>query len=284
MPVTSNVELIRRRLTTQSIQRQYHLFGNATEAEVLAYIGNLPQTVAGMALTQIEAEENTQIVGEWLLNANYGAIPPGSPLTPQTLGTVEYEFNFVAPSGRIKRSLQTISATPRAGQVAPNWDGLIGVVDGPDGLQVEGIDVSPPPETFSLRYAAPNGIVTSAYQSIVENMVGKVNSFTFASRFPAGSLFLTRVNGRVTTRISQTQSQNSWNLEFGFAYSANAANIPVGSITVPSKLGWHLLWTFDTPEQDAGARFNVLQPHTAYVERIYDTADFRQLGLPGYTL
>lgn len=283
MPVTS-VELIGRRLNSNSIQRVYHFHGPATESEVLSHIPTLPQTVAGMPLAQVESEEVGDISGDWVTTLFYGSAAPGQALTPQSSGTVEYEFNFQAPGGRLKRSLQTVSSHPRPGQTAPPFNNLMGMVQGEQGLINEGIDFSPPAETFALRYAASTGVVTTAYQDLVENMVGKVNSSNFAAgRFAAGELFLTRVSGRVTTRVSTTQSQNSWNIEFGFAYSPNATNLAIGAITIPTKLGWHLVWTWDTPEEDAGGRFTVLQPHTAYVERVFDTADFKLLGLPGYT-
>lgn len=278
----SSVEIIGRRVTPTSIQRKYHFHGPAIESEVIAHYPTLPQSVAGMPLSQAEAEEVRDIHGDWVATLTYGALPPGRPLQPQPIGTAEYEFNFVMPSAQIKRSLANVSRTPRAGEAAPDFKGLIGIVEGPDGLQVEGIDISPPAETFSLSYSAQAGVVTAGYQALVLSMVGTVNSATFAG-IAAGQLLLTRVTGGVTSRISRVSSQNSWNIKFGFAYSPNAFNLLVGTITVPVKLGWHLLWTFDTPVPDVAARMTIPQPHTAYVEQIYGTADFRQLGIPGYT-
>ena len=70
-----------------------------------------------------------------------------------------------------------------------------------------------------------------------------------------------------------------WEIAFKFAASPNVTNLDVGGITVSSKKGWEYLWVRFRDADDAAAKSLVKRPAAAYVERVYESADFSTLGI-----
>jgi hypothetical protein len=282
VPVSS-VELIGRSLNATSVTRQYYLHGPADESEVYQELGTAPQFVAGLPLADISADEEEEIAGDWRAQVTWG-VPDGQPPPPQALNTVEYRFNFQAPSAHITQSLETIrwakpgganftDSASAAAAAIPVFDGAINVVDDGGKNRVEGIDLAPAPEVFTLNYATETGFITRAYQILVESMVGHVNESPFFG-CDTGTLLLARVSGGKS-------AQNAWNIEFGFSFVSNATDIPVGeNIVVDEKEGHDLLWVYYTPEEQANYYGIIPRPEAAYVERIWPRADFNDLDLP----
>lgn len=282
MPV-SRVELIGRTIdnsnTTTVVTRRYHIHGPAEEDEVAQSIGELPLKINGLPYLESHAREIDEIAGDWDVTVVWG-----SQLDPNTS---EYRFNFTAPSAHISQSLETYSYTTPEGTDtnhnavnAPFHDGAINVVSDGGKKRVEGIDLGPPPEVFTLTWAAENTIITDGYQRIVEDVVGTVNAFDYRGR-PAGSLLLSRVSGGRTGR-------DVWAIEFGFSYIANSVSIPVGSgMTVaspggglPAKRGHDLLWIYYGEAEDNDYGDIMKQPVAAYVERVWPYSNFDVLQLP----
>lgn len=273
MPVTGN-ELWGRSLSSDGAKRLYKLHGPATEDEVSDWIvAHAPDFVGGFPFASFSAEEDEDTAGDWDVQVDWGK--PAVPKSLQQPGKAEFRFNFVAPGGHIYRSLQTISRTILPGaskdDIPPKFGGLINVVSDDGKYRAEGLNLSPPPETYSLSYTF-NGGITDEYEATVRSLAGKVNSVPFRNQ-PAGSVQLVRVSGGRT-------SENQSTVEFGFSFVENAVNIPVGDITVPAKDGHDLLWALNREKTDVAAGMVVIVPIAAYVERVFPRADLNLLNLP----
>lgn len=276
MPVTL-VEVIGRSLDAYSITRQYYLHGPATEDEVYTVLSSQPAFLGAFPLSEFSAVEEDEIAGDWHGTVKWA---PSNKPPPQEPNTVEYRFNFTAPSAHITQSLETILYSTATGSNvdpaavgAPKFDGAINVVIDGGKKRVEGFDLAPPPEVFTLIFATETGFITRDYQRVVEGLVGHVNSEPFYD-CPVGSLLLARVSGGKS-------ADDAWSIEFGFSYIANATDIPVGDdIVVAEKDGHDLLWTFYDDNEDANYYDVIPRPRAAYVERIWPRADFADLDFP----
>lgn len=270
----SGLEIRPRRITNDGVVRMYHVTDAPTEDDLVAYIATLPGTVGGWPFSGYEAEEIEDCEGadEYFATVNWGnTSPPEQP----TAGTSSYKFSYQAPSGHIKRSLFTISDTPDE-DIFPfslPLNGALHVVDyGTADMRVEGLDLQPPAEVFSIPYTDVDAVINGTYQALVRSLCGKVNNSTFLG-MAAGECMLVRVDGQRTNRL--------WNLDFGFAYIANSTNIPVGDvIVVPAKDGMDYLWALDVTTTDGTAKSLITKPGCAYVERVWERADLNALNLP----
>lgn len=260
-------------------------------AEALALA---PTAIGGLPRRNIQFEESDSRNGFWEFTVNYGSNAERPALDA---GEIEWEFNFSAPSFHASHSLATISATglgtiteKQAGggtvsvsYAAEPFYGAVNVAKENGQFRVEGVQLSPPPETFSIRYAAPNAVVTAAYL----RRLGEICSFAPVNEtgvslilpgvvglvsYAAGELMLVRATG-------SRRNSDSWQFSFGFAASPNQTAIDVGGITVPAKKGHEYLWLYygETAENTTGNL--IKRPVAAYVEQMYRTSEFRDLGI-----
>ena len=73
---------------------------------------------------------------------------------------------------------------------------------------------------------------------------------------------------------------DDWEIAFKFAASPNVSSLSIGGgITVSAKKGWEYLWVRFADAEDTSANALVKRPIAAYVERVYESADFTLLGL-----
>lgn len=250
----------------------YRVEGATSEQDVVDWVGfNVDATVAGFPFADFTAEEDDEILNEYNVTVEWGQPEQGG---GQTIETVEYKFNYQAPSAHVYQSLQTIAAytDPKFGfSFGPDrFKGSINVVVDGGKYRVEGFNLPAPNETFTLSYKTAS--LSGAYQALVEGMCGKVNSVAFRGK-NAGELMLCRVTGGRGT-------SGQWYIDYGFAYTANDTNIPVGDIIVTAKDGWDLLWTFYGTGVSSDVDGLVKTPNIAFVERIFKRADFAALALP----
>lgn len=258
-----------RSVTNSRISRQYTVENANDENDVINFVATLPTSIGGLPFTDFSAEESEEIEGMYHLTVNWAKS------NNQTQNSVDYRFSFLAPSAHVYQSLETI-ATYRNTSVYPtaavNWGGAINVVNDGGRNRVEGMQLATPAENFKLTYVTSNAVVNGAYQNLVNSLCGKVNSTTFRG-YPAGSIMLVRAEGG-------RNSAGVWTLDFGFALSENATNIPVGAITVSAKDGWDLLWVYYVTSKDNTANSSAKIPGAAYIERVYKRADLNLLNLP----
>jgi hypothetical protein len=72
---------------------------------------------------------------------------------------------------------------------------------------------------------------------------------------------------------------DAWSITFNFAGSPNTASQTIGDITGISKYGWDYLWVRYADFVDSFAYSLVKRPIGVYVERVYQPADFSDLGI-----
>jgi hypothetical protein len=258
-------------VSNDKITREYRLEDVENETDVVDFVATLPETIAELPFGDFSAKEIEEEDGSYDLTVTYG---PSR--TSQKHNTVEYKFSFQAPSAHIYQSLATI-ATYFDEDVypfgAPNYYGAINVVTDGGKDKVEGIQLPTPTETFKLSYVTDNSVITPEYQRLVRSLCGKVNSDQFRGE-AAGSIMLVRCDGG-------RNNSGTWNIDFGFGYSANVTNLDIGAnFIVEAKDGWDLLWCRYRTDKDATAKTPVKRPCAGYVERVYERADLNLLNLP----
>ena len=103
-------------------------------------------------------------------------------------------------------------------------------------------------------------------------LTGKVNNSTFKT-FAAGEVLFLGSTG-------QRRGREDFEITYNFAASPNIASIVfTPNITVLNKEGWDYMWLYYADEVDDDAHRIVRRPRAAYVERVYERADFGLLGL-----
>ena len=179
----------------------------------------------------------------------------------------QYTFETGGATAHITQSLGTIARYAAAGQTAPDFQGAIGV----NGDSIDGTDITIPVYNFTETRKMFASTVTAEYKLALFMATGKVNNAQFKG-FAAGEVLFLGASG------SKTGAEH-WEIAYKFAASPNVTNLPVGPITVASKKGWEYLWVRFRDANDGAAKTLVKRPAAAYVERVYESADFSTLGI-----
>lgn len=285
-------ELRPRSGTESEPTRTYRVEGCADEDDALDWIAdNTPDTIYGLDRAGANYREDmevgtydangVQLTTAFDVTVRYGL--NGVIMFPIGSGQIDYEFNFRAQPFKAVQSLATIGShvaidteselnpqPPLIGP-APDFGGAINVTQDGGKQVVAGQDLQAPAPTFTIVHYPRNTVITSAYRSAVEAMVGTVNGATYYGK-PAGSLMLVGCSGGA-------RDARNWNIRFEFAHIPNRINIPVGDIVVPAKDGFDLLWVYYEDGVDTLARSPVKRPRAAYVERVLYRSLFSGLGL-----
>jgi hypothetical protein len=179
----------------------------------------------------------------------------------------QYTFETGGATAHVTQSLQTIARYAADGETAPNFNGAIGV----NGDNIDGTDVTVPIYNFAETHKMAASTVTASYKAALFAATGKVNNASFKG-FSSGEVLFLGASGSKT-------GLDKWEIAFKFAASPNVTNLDVGGITVSSKKGWEYLWVRFRDADDAAAKSLVKRPSSAYVERVYESADFSTLGI-----
>jgi len=275
MPASFSEKYDSRTITTdgdgapESAEFVYTLHGvsNETDARVLA-INSTPGTYVNLTRRNITLEPihidttNTDAC-IWDVTVQYDRRERDE---PEPGDEPTFSFDTSGGSQHITQSKQNISRTAASGE-APDYKGAIGVTQN----GVEGVDITVPVYTFTYTYYLAPERVTQSFRAILFVLTGKVNSGPFRG-FSGGEVLFLGASGSI-------RRGEKWELTLRFAASQNRTNINVGSITVPSKKGWEYLWVRYTEHEDKTAKMLVQQPIAAYVEQVYDEADFSPLEI-----
>jgi len=148
-----------------------------------------------------------------------------------------------------------------------------GDIIGMDG-GVNGIDITMPVMNFSETHYFRASKVSTAYKKRLAELTGTVNDGKFKGYDPGEVLFL----GASGTRQGK-HSDDDWEITFRFAVSPNRKNLKVGDLIVKEKLGWDYLWVRYADDISKDRKSLVKKPEAAYVERVYQAADFGGLGI-----
>lgn len=253
------------RIETDSRERSFLATGSSDEEDIKsAAESTLPFTDGGLGNRRIAVEPIDSNQGFWEVRADYRS---SSPVTPPEVGQSAFEFEIGTTSSHITQSKATVGGYAPAGAPSmPDFDEAIGVTQ--DG--VDGCDTLVPEARFSETHYLSSAFVTAAYRRTLRTLTGKVNSGAFRDHAAGEVLFLGARGGK-------RANDDVWEVTFSFATSDNATGLSVGAITGIAKGGWEYLWVYYEPVVSADRI--ALQPAFAYVERVYDSADFSALGI-----
>lgn len=224
------------------------------------------ETFGGIPLQDVDAR-NELVQGTWWeVAAIYSLTSP----TFFNTGSVQYEFSFTAPVGRVYYSLETRSITG-ADDFAWPTNSFGNKIRG-QGDDEEGIDLPNPSPTNSWIFNIAQGSVTTAYQQGIEAIMGSVNSTNFKGR-AADTMRLIGCNGGA-------RNDKDWSIRFDFQFSANRSNVVLNGITVPSIHGHNLVWDYSKEETITvdSEEHSVRRPTAIVVERVFERVNFSVLG------
>jgi len=247
---------------------KYVAMGSSDDVEVRSQAeSQLPTAYDGVGNRRIRVEPVDSNHGLWEVTASYRT-NESQQESPQA-GDSSYAFDTTGGTQHITQSKQTVSGYGAPGIPAiPDFDEAIGVTE--DG--VEGVDVTIPVFSYTETHFIPAASVTSGYVNTLFQLTGKVNASGFKG-FAAGEMLFLGASG------AKRASEDFWEITYRFACSANATGLAVGPITGIAKKGWEYLWALYEDVEDDDAKRIVKRPVAAYVERVYDTANFGGLGI-----
>ncbi len=271
-----------------SLELMFKVFGSMDEAEVRAFLESqfpnpyeMTSAFFGTINLLIQSYEvemiGTMQGGIWQGKADYGK------RKPRQTGDLVLSFDGTGGTKHITVSKQTrrsygldqeLSPQPEI----PSFNQAIGV----NGDSVAGCDITVPVFKFTYTYYAPTAIVTDDYIKLIMEMTGKTNDTAWKMFRPCEVLFL--------GPTGQPRGFDDWEIAFHFV-----ANSFVSGISIPIT-GEHLLDSSLDPIAVDGhdylwVRFQDIvggtltnktlmkRPVNAYVERVYDQAEFTTLGI-----
>lgn len=195
--------------------------------------------------------------GVWECAVQYSEIESDSQFTFDTGGGTQH----------IAQSLQTVGGYAAAGEVAPDFQGAIGVNDD----QVQGTDITVPVYNFTETHYIDDSLVTGGYKATLFSLTGRVNNAGFKG-FAAGEVLFLGASGA-------KRGFDDWEITFRFAASPNVSGLSLGSINGINKEGWQYLWVRFSDDEDASSSTLIKKPIAAYVEQVYEYGNFAGLGI-----
>ena len=252
------------------IEIPYLVFEAADEDAALAAARTkaASRTVSGMVLDELEVTERVN-KDTWKVKAIYKDEDSEDTDDPdEDEETTSFAFDTGGGTMHRNQSLKTVSKVPND---APDFNGAIEVDN--EG-NVNGVDVTMPVLNFTETHTMNGSRVTTSYKKTVAALTGTVNSSGFRG-FSAGEVLFLGASG--TKRSKKPNAP--WEITFRFAVSPNQSSLQVGKLKVSNKKGWDYLWV-RYADKVAENRKNVIkEPVAAYVEQVYPTGDFGNLGL-----
>ncbi len=201
-----------------------------------------------------------------------GAPDPGS-------GEYTYSFDTMGGTQHITQSLDTVGSYADSSiPSAPDFNGAIGVSNTNGNAEVQGVDITVPIYNFSETHYLTVEQVTPEYKGTLFQLTGKVNNATFRGLAAGECLFL-GASGTLHGTETDTETTGDWEITYRFAASPNKTGITIGSISGIAKKGWEYLWVRYADVEDMDAMAMVKRPVAAYVEQVYESADFSLLDI-----
>lgn len=231
--------------------------------------GNL--TISSVILSSATAAFTQADVGAAVTSTTANVLPAGA-----TIAGVLSSTRAQIKGGTILSSQAAANLTIGA-LAAVNYGRAIGVSR--DG--VAGTDIVAP--KLELQISRNFMGMTLDYVATLHRLTGKTNNAPFFG-FPQGELLF--VGGIVTpSQNNQAAAAPLARVNFRFAGSPNRNDIdlvpPDASgnplLRVPAKKGWEYLWVFYKDDLDPVSNTIRPRPESAYVEQVYEEADFGQL-------
>jgi len=267
------------------------VFDAADEAEALAAVqAEAAISEDGMARISVQLAGRVNAT-TWRYTASYEELESGEEKkkkeSEEDAGGI-YSFDTGGGTEHITQSLSTKGPFP---PTAAFFNGAIGF----DGQRVQGVDITVPVFNFTVDVTLSPEVVTPAYIRKLMDLTGKVNSDPFKVRLlgvvaqetptwePGEVLFLGAAGARESFKPTgeevPTDGRGDWKITLRFSAIPNRKNFSVGDFNVPLKNGWDYLWIAYEDDVDAKAFTRIKKASAVYVEKVYETAAFKDLGL-----
>lgn len=249
----------------------YLVFTTEDEEEdaILDYIAaNTPTAVGTLARVYIDVSETGNAL--WEARVDYAPFSYEQQPEPET-GESRFSFSVGTETISTKISKETVHRRALPGDTAPDYKGLINVDPTTGEVTKEEQIVSPTFEFQETHYIATED-VTTGYKGDLFRTTGCTNAEAFKG-FEAGEVLFMGVTG------SQRRAED-YELTFTFRAQRNRDDIVIGEFVDPfEKKGWEYLWVQYKPTDDEDAGEMVSEPIRVFIERMYDAADFGDLGI-----
>lgn len=237
---------------------------SADDAMTLLVATAPPSTaIGGMVLAKVQYDIEVEDHLVWTCTASYSK-KTREERPPLDEFQSQYSFETGGGTVHVKRSPRTAGVYVAAG-TPPDFRGAIGW----DGNDIAGVDVVSPVFNWSETHCLPPEIVTPAYRLALYRATGKMNDAPFKGLAAGEALFL----GASGT----ARGDGNWEISYRFAGSENAFGMVIDDITVTEKLGWHYLWVYYEPAEDASIL--IRKPRAVFVEELYKPWDFSTIGI-----
>jgi hypothetical protein len=248
-------------IASGSSDRDLILSALADEAESSVLVEGVPLVRKNFEVEEVEGER-----GVWRATANFSGIN-----TQVSPGEYQESWEFGDDSVHITQSVRgsPVASYTRPGGTSGSHNGAIGVQS--DG-SVAGTDIDLAALTWTETHIFEASEFTAAYKRKVYMVkMRPVNDAPFRG-FAAGEV---RFRGASATR----RQDGKWELTFKFSASPNATGLVVGDITGIAKNGWEYLWVEYERTDDSTNKVMITRPRAAYVEQVYLSSDFEDLGI-----
>jgi len=255
-----------------SYEVSWEAFGETDRLQVEADArSSLDADYDGMPIQRVDVEEFGGDSDErWkvtVLYANDGYVAGSFPAEAET-GSSSFSFDTGGGTQHITQSLQTVFADSLGAEPVPDFDGAIGATK--DGI--EGVDITVPVFKFKETHYIDDTLMTTAYKKLIAKNTGRVNDATFRD-YPAGEVLFLGAQGH------KRDNKSDWEIVFNFAQSDNRDDLVVGSFTGVVKQGWHHIWVRYEDTVDAGGAAMVKKVVNYFVEKVYESGTFTELGI-----
>jgi len=228
----------------------------------------VPGTYDGLILKSVSWEH----LGNETFEFRASYVSPEKADKSEPLDVGEYTFSFDTGGGSVQRKYSTgTTSFAKSGGTAPNFKGAIGVKQDGVAQEVEGVEVGIPAMKISIRKRVANATLTLSYVNTLYQLTYTVNNGEFLG-FAAGELLFIGATGQQATNSDPEVTYN-------FIASPNVTGMAIGDISSIAKDGHEYLWVYFGVTEDSTAGQTVKTPHAAYVEKVYEEADFSGLGI-----
>jgi len=265
MPVSVREKFQSRESTTgESAQVDLAYIVEGTDDDITAkssLLGATPTLYDGLVRQSAHIEPVGP--GLWDGLVRYGRAENQEPET----GESSFSFDTGGGNQHITQSLQTVAKYPAG--TAPDFGGAVGVTHD----NVEGVDITVPIYQFSETHYLADSVVTPAYRGTLFYLTGKVNNGSFRGLAVGECLFLGASGSK------RGAGGADWEITFRFAGSPNVTGLTVGPIGGINKKGWEDMWVRYADSEDNDAKVLVKKPVAVYIEKVYELANFSQLGI-----
>lgn len=249
-----------------SVELEYSIGDETDESEalnLLATTAPAAQIVGGLLLEKVEFEITpTRSHNMWDGLVRYTKRSREREELQE--GESAYQFETGGGLIHLTHSLATTKYPP---STAPDYNNAIEF----DGETIKGTDIQAPVYNFSETHIVPAANVDGAYKLALFRCTGKVNNSSFKG-FAAGECLFLGATG-------SARGDEAWEINYRFAASENVTGLTIGHITGIEKKGFQFLWVKWSTVADPPSGTTRPYPEGVYVEDVYLTHNFANLGI-----